>query len=142
MVASMKFFLGKDEEEEKDTDDEDDLPAIRDVKLANKVNNKNVRKREKLIENIKKAHKRKKRKEKTENKLNFSAVHLIHDPQSFAERLFKKTEALKEKFEVRLLYLDLVSRLIGIHQVSHKYLIFGKRIFWSTMFFAQPRASA
>ncbi len=55
--------------------------------------------------------------QKHENATNFSALHLIHDPQSFAERLLKKTESLKEKFEVKLLFMDLLSRLIGIHQV-------------------------
>ncbi len=70
MVPAVRFFLGKDgDDEEKggkggnDSDSDDDLPAIRDVKLAQKVNNKNARKRQKLVENIKKAHKKKKKKE-------------------------------------------------------------------------------
>ena len=74
--------------------------------LANKVNKKS-RKRERLLENIKKAHKKKK-KAKTVESFNFSALHLIHDPQNFAEKLFKRLDQLKEKFEVKLLFLDLV----------------------------------
>merc|ERR1712106_914143 len=48
---------------------------------------------------------------------NFSALHLIHDPQEFAEKLFRKLEGLTERFEVKLMMLELVSRLIGTHQL-------------------------
>merc|ERR1712241_903179 len=115
MVTAVKFFLGNDEDEEDDDSDEDDIPDIKDVRLANKVNKKS-RKRQRFLDNVKKAHKKKKKKNKTES-YNFSALHLIHDPQGFAEKVFKKMETLKEKFEVKLLYLDLVSRLIGTHQL-------------------------
>jgi protein SDA1 len=42
--------------------------------------NKKTRKREKYLENIKKAHRKKKKKDKAPA-FNFSAIHLIHDPQ-------------------------------------------------------------
>ena len=115
MVTGVKFFLGNDEDEEDDESDDDDIPDIKDVRLANKFNKK-TRKRQRFLDNVKKAHKKKKTKNKTES-YNFSALHLIHDPQGFAEKCFKKMETLKEKFEVKLLYLDLVSRLIGTHQL-------------------------
>lgn len=115
MVTGVKFFLGNDEDEEDDESDDDDIPDIKDVRLANKFNKK-TRKRQRFLDNVKKAHKKKKNKNKTES-YNFSALHLIHDPQGFAEKCFKKMETLKEKFEVKLLYLDLVSRLIGTHQL-------------------------
>ena len=47
----------------------------------------------------------------------FSALHLIHDPQDFAEKLFVKLEKSTERFEVRLMLMALISRLIGVHQV-------------------------
>merc|ERR1712059_208034 len=68
------------------------------------------------LENIKKAHKKKKKKAKG-NSYNFSALHLVHDPQDFSEKLFRKLEGLTEKFEVKLMLLELVSRLIGTHQL-------------------------
>ena len=74
--------------------------------MANKVNKKS-RKRERMLQNIKKAHKKKKKTKSAEN-FNFSALHLIHDPQNFAEKLFKRLDQLKEKFEVKLMFLDLV----------------------------------
>jgi protein SDA1 len=119
MVTAVKFFLGKDDDEENkdgDSDDEGDrLPTLKNTALANRVNKKS-RKRERLLENLKKAHKRKKKKEKVEC-FNFSALHLIHDPQGFAEKLFKRLDSLRERFEVKLLFLDLVSRLIGTHEL-------------------------
>eukprot|EP00096_Caligus_rogercresseyi_P013657 TRINITY_DN6281_c0_g1_i1.p1 TRINITY_DN6281_c0_g1~~TRINITY_DN6281_c0_g1_i1.p1 ORF type:complete len:735 (-),score=224.55 TRINITY_DN6281_c0_g1_i1:91-2106(-) len=115
-VAALHFFLGKDEvEDDDDQDDEDNLPTVKEVALANKVNKKS-RKRKKFLESIKKSHSKKKQKDKSES-FNFSALHLIHDPQGFAEKLFRKLEGLKEKFEVKLLFLDLISRLIGTHQL-------------------------
>ena len=115
MVTAVKFFLGNDEDEEEEDSDDDDIPDLKDVKMANKFNKK-TRKRQRFLENVKKAHKKKKKKNQVET-YNFSALHLIHDPQGFAEKIFKKMESLKEKFEVKMLYLDLVSRLIGTHQL-------------------------
>jgi len=116
MVTALKFFLGSDEEnDEEDSDDEEDLPTLKEVKMQNKFNKK-TRKREKYLENIKKAHKKKKRKSNAAS-YNFSALHLIHDPQDFAERLFKKLEGLTERFEVKVMMLELVSRLMGTHQL-------------------------
>merc|ERR1719266_2872902 len=83
--------------------------------MANKFNKK-TRKREKYLENIKKAHKKKKKKNSAPS-YNFSALHLLHDPQEFAEKLFRRLEGLNEKFEVKLMLLELVSRLIGTHQL-------------------------
>jgi len=114
---SLKFFLGADEEEEDKDDDDDDLPTIKDVKMANNVNKK-TRKREKKLQNVKKAHNKVKKSKKADT-FNFSALHLIHDPQKFAEDLCKlyMREGKKEKFEVTILFADLISRLIGTHQL-------------------------
>jgi len=116
MVTALKFFLSTEQvEEDENSDEEDDLPTVKEAAMANKVNKKS-RKREKYLENIKKAHRKKKRKEKAPQ-FNFSALHLIHDPQTFADKLFKKLEGLNEKFEVKVMLLELVSRLIGTHQL-------------------------
>merc|ERR1719450_1798332 len=116
MVTALKFFLGSDEEnEEEDSDDEDEIPTLKEVTMQNRFNKK-TRKREKYLENIKKAHKKKKKKTNAPS-YNFSALHLIHDPQEFAEKLFRKLEGLTERFEVKLMMLELVSRLIGTHQL-------------------------
>merc|ERR1711915_1111945 len=115
LVTAVKFFLGSDEEDEEDESDDEDLPTLKEVAMQNRFNKK-TKKREKYLENIKKAHKKKKRKAQVAS-YNFSALHLIHDPQEFAEKLFRKLEGLTERFEVKLMLLELVSRLIGTHQL-------------------------
>ena len=113
---ALKFFLGSDENEDGDNDDDDDdLPTVKDVKMANKVNKK-TRKREKMLKNVQKAHKKDKKSKKVES-FNFSALHLIHDPQKFAEDLYKCWKNCREKFEIKLMLAELISRLIGTHQL-------------------------
>lgn len=60
----------------------------------------------------------KKKKSRSVLQPTFSALHLVNDPQSFAEQLFKKLECSKERFEVKLMLMSLISRLVGLHQVS------------------------
>ncbi|XP_045497442.1 protein SDA1 homolog [Colias croceus] len=115
MVASLKFFLSRDEEDKKDSDSEDEVDP-RDTMISNKFNKK-TRKREKMVDKVKKiAKKIKKRKEKAPV-FNFSALHLINNPQGFAEKLFKQVESSNERFEVKLMTLDVISRLIGLHNL-------------------------
>ena len=59
---------------------------------------------------------RKKRKAPPEAR--FMALHLIHDPQDFAEKLFRRLEKATEKFELRLMMMALIARLTGVHQVA------------------------
>ncbi|KAJ2945950.1 hypothetical protein O0L34_g4867 [Tuta absoluta] len=116
MVASLKFFLGRDEEEKKDDSDSEEEVDPRDTMVANKFNKK-TRKRDKMVDKVKKVAKKiKKRKEKAPI-FNFSALHLINNPQGFAEKLFKQIESSNERFEVKLMTLDVISRLIGLHNL-------------------------
>lgn len=98
MVASLKFFVGKDADE-KDTDDSDSDEEIdpKEVMMANKVNKK-TRKREKQLSKVKKLVKKAKKKKSDAPAFNFSAIHLIHDPQgnyilykipSFKKKMYK-----------------------------------------------------
>ena len=52
--------------------------------------------------------------------LNFSALHLLNNPQNFVESLFSKhlqNPRTKLNLEQRLLVLQLVTRLVGLHQL-------------------------
>ncbi|XP_059045352.1 protein SDA1 homolog [Achroia grisella] len=115
MVASLKFFLGKDEEEKQDSDSDDEIDP-RDTMISNKFNKK-TRKREKMVEKVKKVAKKMKKKKQKAPSFNFSALHLINNPQGFSEKLFKQLESSNERFEVKLMMLDVVSRLIGLHNL-------------------------
>lgn len=81
MVASLKFFLGKDEsEKQSDDSDSDNDVDPKEIAMANKVNKKS-RKREKLLKKVKKVAAKQYKKKSAAPSFNFSALHLIHDPQ-------------------------------------------------------------
>ncbi|XP_030046506.1 protein SDA1 homolog isoform X1 [Microcaecilia unicolor] len=117
LVAALKFFLGKDEEEkrESDSESEDDGPTARDM-IMRYATGKKTSKHKKKLEKAMKVLKKHKKKRKAEV-FNFSAIHLIHDPQDFAEKLLKQLETSKERFEVKMMLMDLISRLVGIHEL-------------------------
>ncbi|KAK5617686.1 Protein SDA1 [Crenichthys baileyi] len=117
LVGGMKFFLGKDEDEknESDSESENEGRSARDLKMSystGKKTTKNKKKLEKAMKVLKK-HKKKKKPEV----FNFSAIHLIHDPQDFSEKLLKQLESSKERFEVKIMMMELISRLVGIHEL-------------------------
>lgn len=117
MVASLKFFLGTDEENSKDSEEDSDKEVdLKGVMVANKVNKK-TKKRKKQLEAAKKLYSQAQKKKTKAVSFNFSAVHLIHNPQGMAENLFKQLQAGNERFEVKLMHLDVISRLIGIHEL-------------------------
>ncbi|XP_066250256.1 protein SDA1 homolog [Euwallacea similis] len=117
MVASLKFFLGKDPEE-KDSDNSDSEEEVdpKEVIMANKVNKK-TRKRAKELSKVKKLAAKAYKKKSQAATFNFSAIHLLHDPQGMAEKLFKQIESSNQRFEVKLMTLDVISRLIGLHNL-------------------------
>ncbi|XP_006176380.1 protein SDA1 homolog isoform X1 [Camelus ferus] len=117
LVAALTFFLGKDEEEKQDSDSEseDEGPTARDL-LVQYATGKKSSKNKKKLEKAMKVLKKQKKKRKPEV-FNFSAIHLIHDPQDFAEKLLKQLETSKERFEVKMMLMNLISRLVGIHEL-------------------------
>ncbi|XP_051794537.1 protein SDA1 homolog isoform X2 [Acanthochromis polyacanthus] len=117
LVGGLKFFLGKDEDEKNDSDSESENegPSTRDLMVrysTGKKSTKNKKKMEKAMKVLKK-HKKKRKAEV----FNFSAIHLIHDPQDFSEKLLKQLEDSKERFEVKIMMMELISRLVGIHEL-------------------------
>ncbi|XP_073846858.1 SDA1 domain containing protein Mys45A [Musca autumnalis] len=117
LVASLKFFLGHDEEgkgsDDSDSENEVDLKG---ALLQSRVNKK-TKKRKKQLEQLKKQAVKAQKKKKNAPAFNFSAIHLIHNPQGLAEGLFKQLQNNNERFEVKLMHLDVISRLIGIHEL-------------------------
>lgn len=118
MVASLKFFLGTDPNDGKGSDDSDsdNEPDLKQAIMQNKVNKK-TRKGQKQLDSVKKAVNKAKKKKNKAVPFNFSGVHLVHNPQGMAENLFKQLHSQNERFEVKLMHLDVISRLIGIHDL-------------------------
>lgn len=70
---------------------------------------------------FKRAIKAQKRKEARKNRVHtgtdFLPIDTLYDPQAAAERLFSKLKKSNDKYDIKLLMLRLVSRLIGRHQL-------------------------
>lgn len=121
--GGVRFFLGGDKERE-DLEDEssDDEGAIDIGKLKHQVGiNKKSRRTKKHMEEAVKKVKKNEKKKNQPHPLNFSALHLLHDPQGFAETLFSKhlqNGKSKLNLEQKLLVLQLVARLVGLHKLT------------------------
>ncbi|EDV36430.1 uncharacterized protein Dana_GF12953 [Drosophila ananassae] len=116
LVTSLKFFLGHDEEEEESDSDSENEVDLKGALMANRVNKK-TKKRQKQLAQIKKQAVKAQKKKKNAPAFNFSGIHLVHNPQGMAEGLFKQLQGSNERFEVKLMHLDVISRLIGIHEL-------------------------
>ncbi|KAI9842670.1 MAG: Severe Depolymerization of Actin [Sclerophora amabilis] len=123
IVGGVRFFLGGDkkrEEMEEESSDDDggvDLGALRHQAGINKKSKKKT----KALETARAKVKKKERRKNHAHPLNFSALHLLHDPQGFAETLFSKhlqNSKSKLNLEQKLLVLQLVSRLVGLHKLT------------------------
>ena len=123
VVSGVKFFLGADKERdaafEENSDDEDiDPDALRHKMQVNKKNSKRSKKLESAIKTLKKKNSSK----HSATYLNFSAIHLLRDPQQFAEEMFEShlsgKNANKFDLDERIAIMNLVSRLVGTHKLT------------------------
>ena len=122
VVGGVRFFLGGDQEREEMEDESSDDEAVDMGKLKHQMGiNKKKKKNVRIIDNALEKLKKKERRKKQPHPLNFSAFHLLHDPQGFGETLFSKhlqNTKVKLNLEQKLLVLQLVSRLIGLHKLT------------------------
>ncbi|KRZ12612.1 Protein SDA1 -like protein [Trichinella zimbabwensis] len=151
-VASMMFMLGSDvtyndvnmDNSEDDDDVEEEnvahngknndnkLKALKEIMLTNRVCKKS-KKRARLFEKAK-AELQKRRAKQCKaaraDHLNSAAILMLRDAQDFAERLYHCLVTGRDRFEVRLLRMALISRLIMTHRLLllnfypflHRYL--------------------
>ncbi|KAI2616285.1 SDA1-domain-containing protein [Hypoxylon sp. NC1633] len=122
IVGGVRFFLGgdKDREEFEDESSDEETVDIKKVKHSLEINKK-TRKSKKALDRAVDRVKRQERKKHSSNSLNFSALHLLQDPQGFSENLFEKhlqNSKSKLSLESKLLVLQLVTRLIGLHKLT------------------------
>lgn len=134
LVTALQFFLQVNQVDD-DEDSDDDVPDMHHMQFRASITKKTKNQKARLERAKKTVKKREKRAHKAEG-FNASALHLLQDPQGFAEKLFRRTikqtaknedDANEEggkitsvrevKFEVRLLVLNLISRIIGIHKL-------------------------
>ncbi|KGB76985.3 protein SDA1 [Cryptococcus deuterogattii R265] len=122
--AALHFFLGSENEDEDDSDDEDEVgEARRDVrKMEHRMEvSRGKRKKEKQVKQLKKeaSKKRKKRAEGAGATPNFPALELLHDPQTFGEKLYDNLHKHDKIYslEHKILIMQLLSRVMGVHKL-------------------------
>ncbi|ANB12447.1 Sda1p [Sugiyamaella lignohabitans] len=121
-ISAAKFFLGADKEREEaqQSDDEDD--SVDMTALRHKMSiNKKTSKRGKKLEQALKAVKKKGQAHHSATYLNFSAIHLLRDPQGFADNLFSvhlSRGGSRLKLEQKIIFMNLISRLVGVHKLT------------------------
>ena len=122
LVGGVRFFLGGDKEREELEDESSDGEAVDMGRLKHQMAiNKKNKKKARMMDHAVATVKKKEKKKKQPHPLNFSAFHLLHDPQGFAEALFSKhlqNARSKINLEQKLLVLQLVSRLVGLHKLT------------------------
>ncbi|KAL7943819.1 SDA1 domain-containing protein [Trichoderma barbatum] len=121
IIGAVRFFLGGDKEreelEDESSDEEIDLAKVKHQITINKKSKKQKDAYRKAVDKVKRQEKKKTK----PHPLNFSALHLLHDPQDFAEELFTKhLQGTKNKLslDTKLLVLQLVTRLVGLHKLT------------------------
>ncbi|KAF5330676.1 hypothetical protein D9619_005889 [Psilocybe cf. subviscida] len=117
--ASLHFFLGSEEDdEESDEEDEVDVRALHHKREINKKTRSGDKKLRKQLNSAKK-----KKYNKTPSTPNFSAIQLLHDPQTFGEKLYDILNTYDKRFSLdhKILIMQLLSRVMG----SHKLCVLG-----------------
>ncbi|RKP31043.1 SDA1-domain-containing protein [Metschnikowia bicuspidata] len=123
-IAGALFFLCASKErndalEEQLSDEEGfDMNSLKHKAQHNKTSGKRAKKVEQAVKRMKKKNNAK----ISATYLNFSAIHLLRDPQGFAERLFadhlSNKAANKYHLEQKIIFMNLVSRLVGTHKLT------------------------
>ncbi|KAH9896292.1 SDA1-domain-containing protein [Xylariomycetidae sp. FL2044] len=122
IAGSVRYFLGGDKEREEFEDDSSDEEAVDIRKVKHQVGiNKKTKKAKKALDKATSRVKRQEKKRNAPHPLNFSALHLLKDPQGFSEMLFEKhlqNSRMKLSLETKLSVLQLVTRLVGLHKLT------------------------
>ncbi|XDG03533.1 hypothetical protein ABKA04_003148 [Annulohypoxylon sp. FPYF3050] len=122
IAGGVRFFLGGDKEREEFEDESSDEETVDIKKVKHSVEiNKKTKKSKKALDRAVDRVKRQERKKNAPHSLNFSALHLLQDPQGFSENLFEKhlqNSKSKLALESKLLVLQLVTRLVGLHKLT------------------------
>ncbi|KAG3107827.1 hypothetical protein PI124_g12872 [Phytophthora idaei] len=115
LVMALSFFLGIDEDiledEEKQKKEKKALVAV-DFHAHSKKTKKRQRDTLQALIKNKRARKR-----ELDFMATFPAIELLNDPQGVAERQLKLLKSCTERFEVKLLMMNFIGRVLGFHKL-------------------------
>lgn len=124
LTAALKFFLGtnsgvEDEDEiRKNTTNAKRIYAKDTVdKFKTSKSKKTAKKENKYKKALKKFHKSEKDLEKISEVESKNVIEMLNDPQQFCEKLFGKLKNTNQRFEIRIMMMDVISRCIANHKL-------------------------
>ncbi|KAK8853190.1 hypothetical protein IAR55_003892 [Kwoniella newhampshirensis] len=123
--AALHFFLGSENEDDEDSEDEEG--GVREArKLARNMEHRlevgrSGKKREKMLSQMKKDANKKGKKKAAGlgHTPNFPALELLHDPQTFGEKLYDNLHKHDKQYSLdhKILIMQLLSRVMGTHKL-------------------------
>lgn len=91
--AGIHFFLGNDDEDDDESGDENEGPSIKKLEHQANIKKKTKAGERKMAKaRVSATKKRKEKWAKEDNKVNFPALELLHDPQKFGEDLYENLQ--------------------------------------------------
>ncbi|KAG6610299.1 SDA1 family protein [Phytophthora cinnamomi] len=115
LVMALSFFLGIDEdilEDEEQQKKEKKALVTVDFHSHSKKTKKRQRDTLQALSKNKRARKR-----ELDFMATFPAIELLNDPQGVAERQLKLLKSCTERFEVKLLMMNFIGRVLGFHKL-------------------------
>ncbi|KEG14813.1 protein SDA1, partial [Trypanosoma grayi] len=127
--TALRFFLlqmpkiaSLDDADDDAGEEADPGRAISKMKQKLKIVKK-TSKRQRILKREMKSVKRKYDKEEKEEEMlakqHVDPVRLLRNPQQFVERLLARLQKTTERFDVRILYLNVIARTVSEHEVVH-----------------------
>eukprot|EP00727_Mastigamoeba_balamuthi_P011102 m51a1_g6614 putative protein sda1 homolog (809) ;mRNA; r:27723-30719 len=125
VVGTLRFFLdvGAPVGDEEDTRDEDFARkrAERQQELKKEMKKAKItrktRKKKKEIKELKQNMAKPQPEDQNRQKPNWPAIELIHDPHGYAKKVLAMLRTSNESFDVRVMMMNFISRLITAHKV-------------------------
>jgi len=124
--AAIHFFLITPEAGQTDFDDSDEEdnegPDIKQVKHVQEINKKRKSSERRANREIKDANRRRRQREVAakEVQVNFSALQLLNDPQTFGEKLYQSLVRYDKAYTLdhKVLIMQLFGRVCGSHKLT------------------------
>ncbi|KAG9015055.1 Severe Depolymerization of Actin [Tulasnella sp. 427] len=119
--ACVHFFLNSEEAVE-DSESEDEAPDMGKLAHQRQIKKKTRGLDNKIERSKKRAKKMRIAQENGTNKAtpNFPALYLLHDPQSFGEKIFEAINKYDKRYSLdhKILLMQLLSRVMGAHKLT------------------------
>ncbi|GAY43959.1 hypothetical protein CUMW_078590 [Citrus unshiu] len=131
MIAALSFLLDYEKiEDDDDSDassDEDDLTTHNPqvilskeavYKAQHKGTTSSKKKKKAKLQRAMRSMKKQQRLSSEKSSLTYySPLNHLIDPQGFAEKLFSRLQTCNERFEVKMMILKVIARIIGLHRL-------------------------